>query len=112
VSTQTANPWRLWPKDVLEDRTCPGWINASKPCGVKFATERGLRRHMRVANHEWPFFRFARHVTKESCTCTLCGYVPAFNVDNPVKCYRDHMRRRHRLEYVRERKPYTIAEEP
>lgn len=67
---------------------------------------------MRRTGHFAPFFRYAKHISPESCTCTICGYLPAFNVDNPTKCLHDHMRRRHRLEYVRERKPYTIAEEP
>lgn len=91
---------------------CPGWVSHSRNCTERFATERGLEQHMRASGHAVSYFRYAKHVSEKSCTCTICGYVPVYNVDNPTKCLHDHMRRRHRLEWVRERKPYTIAEEP
>jgi len=91
---------------------CPGYLDQDRMCLARFNTPGGLRRHMKKQGHGEPYFRYARHLSKESLTCQTCGFVPWELADNPRKGLVDHRRKRHRLEYMRERRPYTIEEEP
>lgn len=91
---------------------CPGRKNEDFDCDAFFKTGRGLQIHLTRSGHCEPYFRYAKHISRASVTCAECGYCPARFVDNPKKCYTDHLRRRHRLLYMQNRRPYVIIEEP
>ena len=55
-----------------------------------------------------PDFRFNADVKIEEVTCQHCEYVPGPNVNDPKRCFSDHMRRKHRMHW----KEFVIHEEP
>lgn len=104
--------WRWNRTQVGAQFQCPGYTDQHRMCGRLFDTVRGLKQHQKLTGHEQPYFTYAKHIGKDAVTCVVCDFTPGRTVDNPRKSLTDHTRRQHRLEYIRNRRPYIITEEP